>query len=235
MSIQYGSILRWPGRLRQPHERVRAPFKAGHSDTLQMLERELRMISAESAVVQLALGVGQFTQDGRPYYQAKPSHPGVIVSFSKPVRLPGETRPRKVPLMFPADKFTSWEANLRAVAIALEDLRRIDRYGVTQTAEQYTGFKALPGPLTAMPTMTTEEAAGFVCGVALTGSRSAVLSDAEAFRAAYRAAATKLHPDANGGDPRCAEKWERLQEAKRLLDALHAPRDAVGQASIVTA
>lgn len=239
MNINYGSIVRWPGKLRQPHERIKAPFKSGATETMRLLDRELRMVAAESPVVQLALGLGGFTQDGRPYVNARPTHPGVIVSFSKPVRLAGESRPRKVPLAFPADRYTTWESNLRAVAIALEDLRRIDRYGVTQSSEQYTGFKSLPGPLHHMPTMTTDEAATFVARTAAplvdqitdantrvkataTGA-SAVLLDRGVYDALYRLAAKRLHPDRRRGeDPGVvARDWDRLAEAKRLLDALH--------------
>lgn len=37
----------------------------------------------------------------------------------------------------------SWEDNLRAIALALEALRKVDRYGVTRRGEQYTGWKQL--------------------------------------------------------------------------------------------
>jgi hypothetical protein len=225
-NIQWGSIVRWPGRLRTAGERERAPFKSGYDSTLTLLDRELRMVSAESVVIQLALEPHQFTADGRPYARAGGvKHPGVIVTFSKPLRLPGEAKLRKVPLSFPADKFLTWETNLRAVAIALEDLRRIDRYGVTQTAEQYQGFKALPGPMHQMPTMTTEEAAQYVARnndapAGYTPVR--ILNDPEVRKAAIRSAKFKLHPDRAGNDERAKAAWEQLQEAERLLDALDA-------------
>jgi hypothetical protein len=38
------------------------------------------------------------------------------------------------------------EANVRAIALALEALRKVDRYGVTKRGEQYAGWKALPSP-----------------------------------------------------------------------------------------
>jgi hypothetical protein len=214
IDIQYRPITRWPGKLRAAHQRTRAPFKAGHTDTLEVLARELRMVSAESAVVQLALSESQFTKDGRPYYQARPEHPGVIVSFRKPVRDATGRTTVKIPLNFPADRFTSWEANLRAVAIALEDLRRIDRYGVTQNSEQYVGFKALPPPgPTHDAIATADEAARFVEVVTRVGA-AAVLADSARYREAYRSAAAKLHPDAA---PMAAAEWAKLQAAKALL------------------
>ena len=126
-----------------------------------------------------------------------------------------------VPLYFPAGRFTPWQANLRAVAIALEDLRRIDRYGVTQNSQQYLGFgKYLPGP-THTGVLTLDAAARFVSEVeAVTGTPEQIIRDPAAWRLSYRAAAAVLHQDA-GGEP---AKWEMLQAAKTLLDEHHNPR-----------
>jgi hypothetical protein len=225
MSIQYGPIVRWPGKLRSPGERIRAPFKSGHSDTIRLLERELRFVSAESPVVQIAVPEGQWTRDGRPYANARGDHPGVIVSFSKPAVVSGNRV--KIPLSFPCDRFTTWETNLRAVAIALEDLRRIDRYGVTQNAEQYHGFKSLPGPVESMPNMNAEQAARFVSEVASRGgfntSVGEIMSDPSAWANAYRQAAGVLHPDRAGvGGENGTGAWHQLQQAKQILDALYA-------------
>lgn len=216
MDITYRPIVTWPGKLRHPHERARAPFKSGYSGTLELLARELRMINAETPVVQLAIPESQFTQDGRPYARATPSHPGVIVSFRKPVR--GVAGVVKIPLSFPADRFTSWESNLRAVAIALEDLRRIDRYGVTQNSEQYTGFRALPPPGPSHDAIATvEDAAAFVGTVGGPVPYRDVINNPDTYRAAYRRAAAKVHPDACG----TRGEWDKLAAAKTLLDDHH--------------
>jgi hypothetical protein len=215
VDIQYGTIKRWPGKLRSGSERVRAPFKSGLTGTLELLERELRMVSAESAVVQLATTHFR-KQDGRPYSDVQPDHPGVIVSFVKVVKNKLGEKVR-VPLSFPADRFKTWETNLRAVAIALEDLRRIDRYGVTQNAEQYLGFKALPPPGPEHEAIVTvDDAAKFVIGAGF--DHVPVIKSADYYRNAYRNRAAKLHPDANG-DP---GEWAKLQAAKSLLDEHHA-------------
>lgn len=216
--IQYGPIKRWPGKLRQQSERARPPFKGSYGSTINLLEKELRQVSAEAAVVQIALQEKQFRRDGRPFADAEPEHPGAIVSFHKWVKNAAGQRVR-VPLSFPADRFTTWEANLRAVAIALEDLRRIDRYGVTQNSEQYLGFKALPPPGPAHADIqTVEDAAEFV-GRSADVIPSLLLAAASigSWRDAYRTAAAKFHPDA-GGRP---EDWAKLQAAKTLLDEHH--------------
>lgn len=215
MSITFGPIKHWPGKLKSRGERTKAPFKSGYTETIRQLERELRMVNAESAVVQLAMP--HFRQDGLPYADATAEHPGVIVSFIKVVRSKLGERVR-VPLSFPTDTFLTWETNLRAIAIALEDLRRIDRYGVTQNAEQYLGFKALPPPGPSHDgILTVDEAARFACSVIGVGDAGPTIASSDTWLTVYRSAAAKLHPDVHG-DP---EKWARLQAAKSLLDQHH--------------
>lgn len=36
-----------------------------------------------------------------------------------------------------------WQINLRAIALGLEALRKLDRYGITSRGEQYTGWRAI--------------------------------------------------------------------------------------------
>lgn len=218
MSILFRPIKLWPEAVKI--ERLRAPFKADHRSTLALIEREVRMINGIDAVVEIALHEKQFTREGLPYSEARPEHPGVIVRVRKPVINPKGKRDM-VPLYFPAARFSTWQANLRAVAISLEDLRRIDRYGVTQNSQQYLGFgKYLPGPVHE-GVMTLEAAARFVVSI-WPGEHDPkdLIDHADEWREAYRMATTKLHPDA-GGD---ADKWAQLQAAKTLLDDHHSPK-----------
>lgn len=219
--IQYGKIRQWPGKLRSRGERIAAPFKSGHTETLRLLEREFRLIGAEAPVV--ALAMDHFNRDGRPYSGAIPEHPGVLVSFVKPIRNAiGQTTVR-VPLRFAADRFLTWETNVRAVAIGLEDLRRIDRYGITQGSEQYLGFKALPPPGPDHPNiLTVEDAARAIESFDMSAGsphRAVIVNNPLIYREAYRRAAAKLHPDATGGA--ASEDWSKLQAAKVILDAHH--------------
>jgi len=161
-----------------------------------------------------------FNRNGEPYVDARPEHPGVLLSFVKPIHKPSGELVTRVPLRFAADRFLTWGDNLRALAIGLEDLRRIDRYGITSGSEQYLGFKALPPPgPNHVAILTVEDAERFL-GSVLGGPPecSRILVDAEAYRYSYRAAAARLHPDAGGGS---SEDWEKLQAAKVLLDELH--------------
>jgi hypothetical protein len=200
---------------------VNPPFKTGHTDTLRLLERELRHVNAIDPVVQLALHERQFTLEGRPYAQATPEHPGVIVSFRKRIVRPSGER-IDVPLSFPCNTYRTWEANLRAIAIALEDLRRIDRYGVSQGTEQYLGFKALPPPGPDHPAvMTVDAAARLVLSLGVGAhdphrdSVNKIIADRDAMHDIYQQAAKRLHPDGSAHD---ADAWARLQAAKNLLE-----------------
>lgn len=186
MKIAIRPIEQWPGelaRVRKP-----SPFESSYSDTMELLGRELRMLRATGPVIQLAVTEDQIRLDGALRAAARPEHPGVILSF----RTPEGT------LRFSADRFTHWHANLRAIALGLEALRKVDRYGIGQGGEQYTGWKQLDAAPEPERPMTADDARAFM----------ARYGD-------YRTAARKLHPDVPGGDERL---FKRLQEARRILD-----------------
>lgn len=207
MTITIRPIQTWPGELRRPSQRRGSPFEASYSGTLELLRRELRMLNARVTVVQLAVNEGQIRRDGTLYSRAMPDHPGVILSFQTSQ---GHFR-------YAADRFTHWHANLRAIALALEALRKIERYGIGSGTEQYTGFLQLETSNGDDVIRTYDDALAFVAH--WTGaSRSKVRQrwqSADGRAEMYRAAVRTLHPDSPGGDH---EMFQRLQVAKRLLD-----------------
>lgn len=194
-------ILLWPGQLRQSHQRKPSPFGAGYEATLDLLAREVLRVGGTSVIIELALSSADIRVDGTPKARASPAHPGVIVSFGS----------KHGPLRYHTDVFDHWVANLRAVALGLESLRRIDRYGIAERGEQYTGWSALPpgdGASPAPPVQMTVEAA-----------QRFLLEHSEdtyqgSWRALYRVAAKRLHPDA-GGD---AALFRQLEDARGLLE-----------------
>ncbi len=202
MEFTYRPILTWPGPMAR--NRRNSQFKASYNDTLALLDRELVKLSAKNLVLQVALDEDDIRLDGRPRSGSRPSHPGVILMFDS----------KHGPLSCPCDTFNSWEENIRAIALSLEHLRAVDRYGVTKRGEQYTGWKALPPANGA--TLTVGEA----IGILLEESQSRVSplqvkqSD-EVRREAYRAAAMRCHPDRGG----TAERFNRLNQAKNVLDS----------------
>lgn len=203
MILTIRPITTWPSELRTARQRVSTPFQSSYSDTLALLDRELRMLRATVTVVQIAVNEGQIRRDGKLRASAMPDHPGVILSFDT----------KAGHFQYACDRFTHWHANLRAIALGLEALRRIERYGIGSGTEQYTGFLQLESGNGA--SMTYDEAAEFMRSAAGAPLKIDPALWAEFGGGIYRRAAVDLHPD-TGGD---VDQFKRLQDAKRILDA----------------
>lgn len=133
---RYRPIERWPVAKTPGHDRrSRWTFKAKWSDTLRLLENELAFLDADMVVLQVAVDESHLRQDGGLRANANPRWPGVILSFQSKLG----------PLSYPCDSCVEWQHNVRSIALALQALRAVDRYGVTKRAEQYQGWKQLPG------------------------------------------------------------------------------------------
>lgn len=140
IAVAFEPIDRWEGVLTPPDQRrSRHTFRATYSETVDTLLYELGRLDVREVTIQLALGWGDIRRDGLPRAHAKPSHPGVVVEFEHP-KLGRRVR-------YATDAHTLWEHNLRAIALTLEALRGVDRYGTTSRGEQYAGWqRALPAP-----------------------------------------------------------------------------------------
>ncbi|QLF84204.1 DnaJ-like chaperonin [Gordonia phage Pytheas] len=192
-------IERWPGKLTA--NRVSSQFSAPWRSTLTLLDRELWYLGPAGrnapAVLQIAMREQDFRLDGMPRANARPGHPGVILAIES----------TKGPLSFPCDRFITWQDNLRAIALSLEALRKIDRYGITPNAEQYTGWKQLPGGGGAVVSMSVEHATTVIQEY---GGADADLEKA------YRRAQFATHPDRND-DSRVL--WDSVEAAAAVLRA----------------
>lgn len=135
-NLRMRTIETWPGERTPSHARRVSPFTASLSDSLALLARELRALCATDVWLEVAIPPDQFRNDGRPRAHAKASHPGVVLSF-KSLSLGKELR-------YATDRFWSWQDNLRAVALGLEALRKVERYGIANRGEQYAGWAQLP-------------------------------------------------------------------------------------------
>jgi hypothetical protein len=179
-------------------------FRASWQDTLDLLADEIGKIDGKPPVVfQIDVQEADLRLDGMLRSNAKVGHPGVVISFESkygPLRYATDTYERQW-----GHGLDGWKANIRAIALALQALRAVDRWGVTKRGEQYAGWKALPpGGTVTFPT----------ADAALRWMREmASMGEASAPRDVYRALARKLHPDAGGN----AEDWDRLAAAKLLL------------------
>lgn len=205
MALQatFRPIATWPGE--RTKGRIGDRFKATYAETLSLLESELRHLRAKNVVIQAGFALSDIRNDGWPRSNArKPVDPGVIVSFEAGAGA----------MAFPCDRYTDWTANLRAIALSLEALRAVDRYGVTRRSEQYRGWTQLPPPPPAKRVLSRGEAA--IMLAALSGvPKEFILADNEAIEKAYRTAAKRAHPDAGGSDA----AFQDLQEIMRILRA----------------
>lgn len=220
-TMKVGPIREWPGTLRAPANRQRAKFmRPGRwegqkwipqspmplSVTLSDLDRELRHLHATDAELLVAIDPGQFRIDGRPYANAKASHPGVILSFDIP---------KVGHVSYPCDKYTRWEDNLRAVTAALEALRLVDRHGVTRHGEQYRGFLAIEATAAPAGFATADAALDWLAtlvGDQWPGGRIPRERGAAVARV-LRGAQRRTHPD-HGGD---AATFQRVSLAEAKL------------------
>lgn len=176
-----------PTKRRQP-SRFDTPWRK----TTVLLERELRFLSGKNILLQMAVEDHEIRLDGWIRASARPSHPGVLLTFDS----------KFGPLTYPCDAFTDWQSNVRAIALALEALRKVDRYGVTRRGEQYTGWKALPAEINGGPHAVLARWANW--------TEDEVR---ESPKKAYLRAAQRTHPDKGG----TAEAFGEVGEAARLI------------------
>jgi hypothetical protein len=196
VQFRFKSIERWPKEPTKARQRSR--FDSSYNDTLKLLERELEHLGAREVFIHLWLPFGQIRQDGLPYANAKVNQPGVILSFTA----------KHGALEYPCDTFDDWRDNLRAIALALEALRKVDRYGVTSAnGEQYTGWKKLPPA-----GHTLSSAAGVLIRHANVAHTSITR---ENFGALWRMAVQNTHPDKGGR----AEDFAAVLKARDLIRA----------------
>jgi hypothetical protein len=196
MEFEFRPIKAWPREMTK--KRKRAQFKAGYNPSLALLDGELLKLGATCVVFEIALTDADIRLDGRPRSGAKPSHPGVIVSF--------DTKHGR--LSYPCDTFDRYEDNVRAIALSLEHLRAVDRYGVTKRGEQYAGWTQLPPPMVTEPPMSVEAARECFRAIVNAVPTAATLAEL------YHKAVMKTHPD-RGGDSR---SFRHVQRAKEVFD-----------------
>lgn len=197
----------WDGEFTDPaHRRSRWTFKASWSDTLGLLHRELSNLGAKDFVIEADFSESDIRLDGMPRASARlPQFPGVRVAFDS----------KHGPLVYQTDTCHFWQHNIRSIALGLEALRAVDRYGITHRAEQYTGFKALPPGAASMPAATpafttVREAMDWLHDERQTGIRGA---NGASLKSVLRMVARRVHPDYGGS----REDWDKFQAAEAFL------------------
>jgi hypothetical protein len=174
-------------------------FKAKWQDTLALLKAEVTYLHGTVIACQIDVTEGDIRRDGMLRVGAKVGFPGVKISFES----------RYGPLTYATDEYArngsmaGWQANVRAIALGLQALRAVDRYGITRSGEQYRGFTALSDKPADRDVMTPQDAR-LIFADALKDAEFKA-SDIEwstpaGVNLAYRQAAKLHHPDVAGGD-----------------------------------
>lgn len=183
----------------------KAGFTSKYSQTLELLESELRHLKAKEITIQA--GYRQVRNDGWPYSAAKPEHPAVALQFRT---AQGGT------LVFRAQRYTKFEDNLRAIAMTMGALRAVDRWGVVE-GQQYTGFRQLEAPAAGTNEKMTPDAAAAWLAFFSTVSSAELLGSREKLEQAYRETRLKLHPDRK--ETGSHDGFVKTQQAYELLKA----------------
>lgn len=229
--ITFRPIAEWPPGWQDANRaklRLPPPFSATYTDTLNVLDRELNAIGTTNAHLQLGVNDRDIRQDGRLRADVKVSHPGVILTI--------DTREHGT-LTYATDRFAarwsgqvSWQANLRGIALGLEALRKVQRYGIAEQGQQYAGYKAIGSGIELHRAEMTVEAAAETLAGAITNDRgeinigdyggwindpAALINDPGLIADTYRIAVLAHHPD-HGGDP---DTFRRITEARDVLRA----------------
>jgi hypothetical protein len=217
--LTFRPIKVWPdgwqdaGRKRKP-----SPFSSAstYSKTLRLLDAELRHLGSTEVTLQVAASDRDLRLDGQLRADAKVEHPGVILTV--------ETK-RHGTLTYPCDTFErrwshdppSWQINLRAIALGLEALRKVERYGIAERGQQYAGYRELgTGIELGRAPMTVEQAARFIAeNAGDSGWINDVEDDPFFALVLFKDAAKTLHPDVGGDE----QLFKRLMEARDVLEA----------------
>lgn len=214
-------------------DRLVSRFTATWTDTLELLEREvfaLHRAGQPDPVVMVDATEGDLRRDGQLRANARLASPAVALAFES----------IRGPLTFRCDRYSAgsygsrmepWQHNVRAIALTLEALRAVDRYGATSSGEQYKGYLALEAGPTAMPaaptrSMTREQAVDFLVQLVDPNGEWSHLREAlgrgpdnDSFTIFTRAALRRSHPDTGGS----AETFQQVQDSIRVLTASGRP------------
>ena len=191
-------------------------FKQTYSNTKKILESELGKLGAIESSVQLEMFIhaDDLRRDGELRANSKPYKPGVVLSFSKVKKrfLDERTKQWKNELQtlsYPCDTFNDWQDNLRAVALSLEALRKVARYGVFKYEDMLSRL-ALPS---AEGKLSEIDSAIAYLAEWSSWTIDELQHNPEGQKSAYWGAVQVLHPDKGGN----LEDFHRLQEAKKTL------------------
>lgn len=175
--------------------------------TMRLLATELDALKAKHIVLGVDVEPRMIRLDGMLYANARPASPAVELAFES----------MHGPMLYRCDRFTgsapAYQHNVRAIALTLENLRAVDRYGATSSGQQYTGYLQIEAAHIALPSAVERgNAWGTLQELAnrSSGGRRAVTDDQVITHARRNA-----HPDTGGTE----ELWLRFTDALKVARA----------------
>lgn len=183
--------LCWPeGRPRTaPDQRSRGRFQTSFASARNQLIDEIRRLGGTDPIFSSNI---PRRADGLPYANYKPANndPGIAVYFKRKGRQ----------MCFACDRWQFVDDNMHAIALTVEALRGIARWGTGDMMEAaFRGYAALP--------QSTRRGWWEILGVPINASLDQIKS-------AYRAKALTAHPDRGGTDRAMAELSAAYDEAQ---------------------
>jgi hypothetical protein len=184
--------LQWPEGWKRTASmaRRRSNYKVTPERATNEMLHSLQLLGADRRTIILSTNI-PVRQDGLPYANHRaPEDPGVAVYWN--TKALGER-------VIACDKWDQVHANIRAIGLAVDGLRAMDRAGATQILERaFSAFGALPAATAAPVARPWWEV--FDVPQALLGSLSLGMIEAR-----YRELAAKAHPDRGGSQEAMVE------------------------------
>ncbi len=185
-------------------------FSAKWSDTLALLGREVDYLKGRDVVIEIDVREQDLKLNGELRSKASPSSSAVAIAFES----------KHGPLFYRCDRFftsyyhqgPAWQHNVRAIALTIEALRSVSRWGAVETGQQYQGFKAIGGPSPVEVFNTVAEAEAWLRDPDVCGFEGAA---GLSLGRLTKHVARLYHPD-TGGDP---AMWAKYDKAVQMLRA----------------
>lgn len=223
----------------RPHSRrVWSQFSVPWSRALEVLGYEVEQLRGRDLVIEVDVAEADLRLDGRLRANARAASPAVVVAFES----------KHGPLLYRSDRYAglqwstttgmgeSWQHNVYAAALTLEALRAVDRYGATQHAEQYAGWRQIGSGPAIVPDapMDRRDAAGLLIAWAYsdaagyTAMRDQWIRDLlsgtgpHEFDVVARRAQRNAHPDTTTVE--AAKSGDAFDQVQRAIAVLRGAR-----------
>lgn len=191
--------------LRPPGQRSNSRFRAAWPATQELLDTELRHLGGKNVVLGLDVPEQSIRVDGRGLLaHTVLATPGVEIAFDS----------THGPLVYRCDEFGAgvrvthlhWQDNVRAIALTLQALRAVDRYGSSHSGEQYAGYRQIAADPEKLTSAAALEIVLAAAGATITDYGPELNSHLPSIWAKAR---RNTHPDRGG--PRA--EWDKVERA----------------------